>query len=250
MRPHVAADLRLRARRRRHRRRRRAPGRRASRGSRRWERRLDAAAARRESARSEPRRRDLPRAARHDRALRSAGAALRRSAQRVRAGRDDHALRDVGRRAGLLPAIGQSRSAGSCCASPATTTTELDAASDAVCTALQLTNFWQDLEIDWRAGRLYVPGDDRAQSHGARDDDLDARPHDAGVARRACASAARGRARFRRGPAGLRRRRAAGCATSCARRGSAARASSTSSKRAGFDVFKRAGRRSAAWPTH
>lgn len=34
---------------------------------------------------------------------------------------------------------------------------DLDRASDAVCTALQLTNFWQDLEIDWRKGRLYVP---------------------------------------------------------------------------------------------
>lgn len=33
----------------------------------------------------------------------------------------------------------------------------LDAASDALCTALQLTNFWQDLAIDWRRGRLYVP---------------------------------------------------------------------------------------------
>jgi phytoene synthase len=33
----------------------------------------------------------------------------------------------------------------------------LDAASDAVCTALQLTNFWQDLAIDWKRGRLYVP---------------------------------------------------------------------------------------------
>jgi phytoene/squalene synthetase len=34
---------------------------------------------------------------------------------------------------------------------------DADAASDAVCTALQLTNFWQDLEIDARKGRLYVP---------------------------------------------------------------------------------------------
>jgi phytoene synthase len=33
----------------------------------------------------------------------------------------------------------------------------LDRASDAVCTALQLTNFWQDFGRDWRAGRLYVP---------------------------------------------------------------------------------------------
>jgi phytoene synthase len=29
--------------------------------------------------------------------------------------------------------------------------------SDALCTALQLTNFWQDFGRDWRAGRLYVP---------------------------------------------------------------------------------------------
>jgi hydroxysqualene synthase len=36
---------------------------------------------------------------------------------------------------------------------------QLDRASDAVCTALQLTNFWQDLAIDWSRGRLYVPED-------------------------------------------------------------------------------------------
>jgi squalene synthase HpnC len=34
---------------------------------------------------------------------------------------------------------------------------QLDEWSDAVCTALQLANFWQDLEIDWRKGRVYVP---------------------------------------------------------------------------------------------
>ena len=33
----------------------------------------------------------------------------------------------------------------------------LDRWSDSVCTALQLANFWQDLEIDWRRGRLYLP---------------------------------------------------------------------------------------------
>lgn len=33
----------------------------------------------------------------------------------------------------------------------------LDQASDAVCTALQLTNFWQDLRIDWSRDRLYLP---------------------------------------------------------------------------------------------
>jgi squalene synthase HpnC len=35
----------------------------------------------------------------------------------------------------------------------------LDRSSDALCTALQLTNFWQDFGRDWRAGRLYVPTD-------------------------------------------------------------------------------------------
>jgi phytoene synthase len=50
----------------------------------------------------------------------------------------------------------------------------LDRASDAVCTALQLTNFWQDLDRDWRIGRLYVPLDDCARM-GARLEDLDAR---------------------------------------------------------------------------
>jgi hydroxysqualene synthase len=49
----------------------------------------------------------------------------------------------------------------------------LDAQSDAVCTALQLTNFWQDLAIDWQRGRLYVPLDDRDRAR-ARDSDLDA----------------------------------------------------------------------------
>src|SRR3989441_2457810 len=33
----------------------------------------------------------------------------------------------------------------------------LDRSSDALCTALQLTNFWQDFGRDWRAGRMYVP---------------------------------------------------------------------------------------------
>jgi len=35
----------------------------------------------------------------------------------------------------------------------------LDRSSDALCTALQLTNFWQDLGKDWRIGRLYVPAE-------------------------------------------------------------------------------------------
>jgi hydroxysqualene synthase len=37
--------------------------------------------------------------------------------------------------------------------------------SDAICTALQLANFWQDLSVDHRRGRYYVPEADCA-SHG------------------------------------------------------------------------------------
>ena len=47
----------------------------------------------------------------------------------------------------------------------------LDAQSDAVCTALQLANFWQDLARDWAIGRLYVPRVDRT-SAGAREEDV------------------------------------------------------------------------------
>ncbi len=37
------------------------------------------------------------------------------------------------------------------------------AASDSVCTGLQLTNFWQDVAVDWRKGRVYLPQDDLAR---------------------------------------------------------------------------------------
>jgi phytoene synthase len=47
----------------------------------------------------------------------------------------------------------------------------LDTQSDAICTALQLTNFWQDFEQDWRRGRLYVPRS-VARACGADERDL------------------------------------------------------------------------------
>ena len=50
----------------------------------------------------------------------------------------------------------------------------LDRQSDALCTALQLANFWQDLERDWDKGRLYVPRAD-LEAAGASESDLDAR---------------------------------------------------------------------------
>ncbi|MGC4085201.1 MAG: squalene synthase HpnC [Vicinamibacterales bacterium] len=49
----------------------------------------------------------------------------------------------------------------------------LHQSSDALCTALQLANFWQDFGRDWRAGRLYVPRETYADA-GASIADLDA----------------------------------------------------------------------------
>jgi phytoene/squalene synthetase len=51
----------------------------------------------------------------------------------------------------------------------------LDRSSDALCTALQLTNFWQDFGRDWRAGRLYVPRDVQLAC-GAREEALPSAP--------------------------------------------------------------------------
>ena len=35
--------------------------------------------------------------------------------------------------------------------------------ADAICTALQLINFWQDIESDWQRGRVYLPAEDMAR---------------------------------------------------------------------------------------
>jgi len=37
--------------------------------------------------------------------------------------------------------------------------------SDAICSALQLINFWQDIAIDWRKQRVYLPQADLLQFH-------------------------------------------------------------------------------------
>ncbi|HEX5106986.1 MAG TPA: squalene synthase HpnC [Vicinamibacterales bacterium] len=47
----------------------------------------------------------------------------------------------------------------------------LDEWSDSICTALQLTNFWQDLKIDCDRGRIYVPSE-ITNAHGASERDL------------------------------------------------------------------------------
>jgi phytoene synthase len=51
--------------------------------------------------------------------------------------------------------------------------------SDAICTALQLINFWQDVAKDWRIGRVYLPQDDLA-SFGVDEAQIaEGRPDDA-----------------------------------------------------------------------
>jgi squalene synthase HpnC len=37
---------------------------------------------------------------------------------------------------------------------------ETIALSDSICTGLQLANFWQDVSVDWKKGRLYLPLED------------------------------------------------------------------------------------------
>jgi phytoene/squalene synthetase len=44
-------------------------------------------------------------------------------------------------------------------------------ASDAVCTGLQLTNFWQDVARDYDIGRIYIPQED-LRSFGVTEDDI------------------------------------------------------------------------------
>lgn len=45
--------------------------------------------------------------------------------------------------------------------------------SDAICSALQLINFWQDVDIDWKKGRVYLPMEDLAR-FGVMENQIDA----------------------------------------------------------------------------
>ncbi len=44
--------------------------------------------------------------------------------------------------------------------------------SDAICSALQLINFWQDVAIDWQKSRIYLPMED-LQAHDLSERDID-----------------------------------------------------------------------------
>ena len=43
--------------------------------------------------------------------------------------------------------------------------------SDAICSALQFINFWQDVEVDWRKDRVYIPQED-LERFGVREEDI------------------------------------------------------------------------------
>ena len=53
--------------------------------------------------------------------------------------------------------------------------------SDAICTGLQLVNFWQDVRLDWHKHRVYLPQED-LRRHGVSDEP-GRRPADARLAR-------------------------------------------------------------------
>jgi phytoene/squalene synthetase len=57
---------------------------------------------------------------------------------------------------------------------PATPDAPFDAAveqADAICSALQLINFWQDVAVDFAKDRIYLPQDDMAR-HGVTESDI------------------------------------------------------------------------------
>jgi squalene synthase HpnC/squalene synthase HpnD len=70
--------------------------------------------------------------------------------------------------------------------------------SDCTCTALQLANFWQDVSLDLKKGRLYIPLDALAE-HGLTEADIAARKFDARYVALMKSLIARTRALFRAG---------------------------------------------------
>ncbi len=70
--------------------------------------------------------------------------------------------------------------------------------SDAICTALQLTNFWQDIAVDLQKDRIYIPLSEMA-AHGYTERDLLARRHTPAYERLMESLADRAEALFERG---------------------------------------------------
>ena len=70
--------------------------------------------------------------------------------------------------------------------------------SDAICTALQLANHWQDVRVDLERDRIYLPADARAR-HGVTEEDLRAARATEGFRALMREQVARVRARFAEG---------------------------------------------------
>jgi phytoene/squalene synthetase len=62
-------------------------------------------------------------------------------------------------------------------------------ASDAICTALQLINFWQDASVDIAKGRIYVPLEEFLR-HGVDETDFPSHPKHRALMRAQCEHAA------------------------------------------------------------
>jgi squalene synthase HpnC len=58
-------------------------------------------------------------------------------------------------------------------------------ASDAICTALQLINFWQDVSVDIAKGRIYVPQEEFVK-HGVNETDFPSHPKHRELMRAQC----------------------------------------------------------------
>jgi phytoene synthase len=72
------------------------------------------------------------------------------------------------------------------------------AESDAICTGLQLANFWQDVAVDRRKGRVYLPQDEMRR-FGVRDADFALESASDGVRRLLAFEVERAEAWLRRG---------------------------------------------------
>jgi hypothetical protein len=109
-----------------------------------------------------------------DARLRAARSAAGRPALGLRAGRREDARRQpampTAPNCWTTAAARPTRSAGCCCISMPSTMRSRWRSSDAICSALQLINFWQDIGVDLPRGRFYLPLADCAAHRLAPED--------------------------------------------------------------------------------
>ena len=117
-------------------------------------------------------------------------------------------------RARLLPALGQSGRPAACSRSTAPSRPPTRARATRSAPALQLTNFWQDVAVDWQKGRVYLPAEDLARFGVTEAQIADARCDDALAGAAGVRDVARARA-ARVGAAAGARAAVAAAASSC-----------------------------------